>query len=366
MKLKTLRTPINNDILTDHAVAALIALAIGDAAGDNGRDNTIRNRYGVVTGLLPEGKSTDDTEFTVLSAISYLDCSTNYTPLAVANSWRKLVIEKGGAHERAGLPLYGALWNLQQGLQPPFSGIDNVFNNDDGAAMRAVPFGIVAAGEPEEAARLAAIDACISHDGDGIRSAQAVAASIAAAISGASVDDVITAGLAFMPPDTWLGRKMLIAMDIAAEDSDIFIRYEALHTRLWTPKHSSAAEAIPQMYALYRMADGDFRKGLVLSANFGRDADTICALVLALSAAGSGLSAIPPDWIEQVRRPSGVCLPFAAEKDLVELGKELAKHGILRQQRTSIAKESSAAESPHPAESPQNAESPHRIRDERR
>ena len=325
-------TLIREDLLTDRAVAAMIALAIGDAIGDIGRDNTIRNKYGIVTELLPEGRSTDDTEFTVLSARSYLENYKEYTSLAVANSWRKLVIEQGGANKRAGLPLYGALWNLQQGMEPPLSGIDNAFNDDDGAAMRAVPFGIVAPGDPSEAARLAGIDACISHNGDGIRGAQAIAASISVAITGASIDDVIAAGLSCIPADTWLGRKMKHAMDIVAKGSEIFTTYEALHSELWTAKHSSVAEALPQIYALYKLADGDFKKGLVLAANFGRDADTICSLVLALIAASSGLQVIPHNWIEQVRKPSGVCLPFSVEEDLVELGKELAKHGICRQQ----------------------------------
>lgn len=212
----------------------------------------------------------------------------------------------------------------------PLSGKDNTLNIDDGAAMRAVPFGIAAAGNPREAARLAGIDACVSHDRDGVWAAQAVAASTAAAITGAPVKDVVEAGMEFIPEDSWLGRRMKLAFEIVDNGTDQFTVYEKLHTELWAPRHSVSPEAIPQIYALYRMSEGDFRKGFILAANFGRDADTVTALVLALCAAGTGLQAIPEEWIEQVRYPAGVCLPFASKYDMVELGRKLAEYALNR------------------------------------
>jgi len=314
--------------LIDRAQAAMVALGVGDASGDLGRDPTVRQQYGILNRLLPTGKSTDDTEFSVLSARALLSCPGEYHAQYVADTWRRLVIANGGALDRGGTPLYGALWNLSQGMEPPYSGIDNTLNNDDGAAMRAVPFGIAAVGNPQEAARLAAIDACVSHDRDGLWSAQAIAASISVALEGASVEDVIAAGRACIPADSWLGRRMVAVDAIFLELSDPFDQYEALHTRLWTPRHAIAAEAVPQIYALYRMAGGDFRRGFLLAANFGRDADTICALVLALCAAGKGMSVIPADWVEQVRHPSGVCLSFAVAEDLVHLGTDLVRYAL--------------------------------------
>lgn len=311
--------------LEDRAVAAIIGIGVGDVMGDLGRDHEIRSALGLVTEMLPDGRSTDDTEFCVLSARAFLECTGEFTAEHVAATWRRLVIDRGGARNRGGIPLYGAMWNLEHGVQPPYSGIDNVLNDDDGAAMRAVPFGIVAVGQPEEAARLAAIDASVSHYGDGVAAASAVAASTALALTGAPVDAIIDAGRAYIPEDSWLGRRMRTAFEILGSSLDGYDTYAALHTELWTPKHSVAAEAIPQVYALFKLADGDFKKGLVMSANFGRDADTVCALVTALNAARLGTAVFPPEWIEQVRRPSGVCLPFAADEDLVTIGRELAR-----------------------------------------
>ncbi len=306
------------------SVAAVVALGVGDAAGDLGRDDATRQKYGILTRLLPEGRSTDDTEFTVLSARGLLDNIDDFTSVKVAATWRELVLSDGGAGARGGTPLYGALWNLSQGMEPPLSGMDNTLNNDDGAAMRCVPFGIYANGDPEEAARLTEIDACVSHDRDGIWAAQAVAAGITVALRGAGVDAVISTARSFIPGDSWLGRRMDTAFSILDEFKEADEQYDALHTRLWTPRHSVAAEAVPQIFALYKMAEGDFRKGFLLSANFGRDADTVCALVLSLCAAGQGMDVIPESWVDQVRKPAGVCLKFAAGEDLVELAEKLA------------------------------------------
>lgn len=322
---------VSKEDFISRSIAAMVALGVGDAAGDLGRNDQVRQRFGIVTELLPEGKSTDDTEFTILSARALLDNWDNFTAESVADSWRTLVLTDGGAKERGGMPLYGALWNLSRGINPPLSGRDNAFNVDDGAAMRSVPFGIAAGGDCDRAAQLAAIDASVSHDRDGIWASMAIAASITAALTGAACDEVITAGRKYIPTDSWLGHRMDLAMEITDREGDVFTKFEALHTELWTPKHSSAPEAIPQIYALFKLADGDFRKGFMLSANFGRDADTVCALTLALCAAGQGLTCIPGSWVEQVRHPSGVCLSFSVQEDLVDLAKALAEKALLSQ-----------------------------------
>jgi ADP-ribosylglycohydrolase len=189
--------------------------------------------------------------------------------------------------------------------------------------MRIAPVGIVCAGDPGRAAALAAIDAQISHARDGIWAAQAVAASVAVAMTGAPVEAVIAAGRDQIPADSWLGRTMARAMAICEESACLFDAFEQLHTRLWTPVHSMAAEAIPQAYGVFRLTGGDFRNGMVWAGNFGRDADTISAVVGALCGALQGERAIPAGWADKVDRPAGVCLKFAAEKSMRSLAQQL-------------------------------------------
>jgi ADP-ribosylglycohydrolase len=309
----------------DKAAGCLIGLAAGDALGDIGRSDGFRQRYGIVTNLYQGAKSTDDTEFAVLTARSLLDNGGVMTPQAIAASWRTYVLDQGGIYERAGKPLLGAAENLKRGVMPPLSGRDNVNNYDDGAAMRIAPIGIVCAGDPQRAAHLAELEAQVSHYADGIYAAQAVAASVAVAMVDGTTSDIVGAGLHQMPSDSWLGRAMATAMAICDQCGAIEKAWERLHTELWTPVHSTAAEAIPQAYAVFRLTDGDFMKAMFWGGNFGRDADTIGAVLGALAGARHGLSVIPSPWIELVRRPSGVCLKFAANEDIVALASALSE-----------------------------------------
>jgi ADP-ribosylglycohydrolase len=306
------------------ARGCLIGLAVGDALGDLGRDHAYRQRYGIVTAVYEGAKSTDDTEFALLTARTLIDCQGRLDLDAVLRSWRKYIIEQGGVYERGGRPLYGAVENLRRGLVPPLSGEDNVGNNDDGAAMRIAPIGIVCAGDPERAAAMAEFEAQISHHGDGVWAAQAVAASIAVAMVDGSIDEIVQAGLDRIPENSWLGRAVARAMRICDEEGTIEDAWEPLHTDFWTPSHSVSAEAIPQIYALLRLTRGDFRRTMFWGGNFGRDADTIGAVLGAVSGALYGVEIIPPSWVERVRQPAGVCLKFAAKEDTISLADQLA------------------------------------------
>lgn len=306
------------------AIGCLVGLAVGDALGDLGRDDAHRKRYGLATELYRNAKSTDDTEFALLTARTLIDCQGDLTTDAVVRAWQRYILDQGGVFERGGQPLYGAVANLQRGVLPPLSGRDNVAHYDDGAAMRIAPVGIVCAGDPQRAAQLATIDAEISHYADGIWAAQAIAAAVAVAMVDGTTEQILSAATNQIPEDSWLGRSLQRAMQICDAATQMEDAWEPLHSQLWTPSHSAAAEAIPQALAIVRMADNDFRRGLFWAANFGRDADTISAVVGALAGARHGSDVIPEQWVDVVRRPSGVCLRFAAQEDIPDLARRLA------------------------------------------
>ncbi|MCP4167725.1 MAG: ADP-ribosylglycohydrolase family protein [Chloroflexi bacterium] len=306
------------------ATGCLAGLAVGDALGDLGRSDTHRQRYGIITNLYEDAKSTDDTEFALLTARTLIDNGGKLTSDTLLESWQRYILDEGGVFERGGQSQYGAETNIRRGMRPPLSGQDNVNNYDDGAAMRIAPIGIICAGDPRRAAAMAQIEAQISHYADGIWAAQAVAASVAVAMVDGAVDEIISAGLNQIPGESWLGRAMNRAMAICDRAGSIENAWESLHTDLWTPVHSASPEAIPQIYALFRLTGGDFRQGMFWGCNFGRDADTIGAIIGALAGAKGGVTVIPESWISKVRRPAGVCLRFTAREDVLDLAEQLA------------------------------------------
>lgn len=316
---------LNRTRLVNKAKGCMAGLAIGDALGDIGRTQEYRQRYGIITSMYDGVKSTDDTEFSLLTAKALIENNGTLTRENVLAAWKKYILDSGGVQDRGGRPLYGAAANLARGMKPPLSGRDNVMNDDDGAAMRIAPIGIICAGEPQKAAEMAAIDAEISHYEDGIWAAQAIAASIAVAMVDGTTEEIINTGIEFIPSDSWLGRKIAKTKTLWETCPEIEQSWERLHTDLWTPAHSVAPEAIPQIYALIHYTQTDFRKGLFWSANFGRDADTITAIVGAVSGAKHGLESIPEAWVEKVRKPAGVCLGFTAKEDILDLAQKITE-----------------------------------------
>jgi ADP-ribosylglycohydrolase len=312
-------------LVRDRAVGALIGLAVGDSFGDAARMQANRESYGFITDFNAGATwSTDDTEFALLTAKTLVACEGKLTTADVVAAWFEDVVvqdefKRGGASEIA------AAINLRRGLRPPQSGKFNTFHMSDGTAMRIPPVGIICAGEPEKAAKMAEIDATISHFGDGVWGAQAVAAAVAVAMVDGSFEEIIDAALSQIPSDSWLYHNMKRAFSIIEEaDGSILNSWMQLHDEIRASTWATTAEAIPAAFACLKLEHSDFRSGLVLAGNFARDADTIGAVAGAILGAKYGLSAIPKHWVEKVRYPSGTCLQFTKGIDIVAMGEQLA------------------------------------------
>ncbi len=306
------------------AEGCLVGLAIGDAFGDAARDPENQFLYGITMDW-PEKPtfSTDDTEFALLSAEILIKSGGKPTPEHVLAAWKEHVLvedelKRGGASERE------AATNIRKGLTAPETGEYNAYSKSDGAAMRSAPMGIVAAGDPVLAAELARIDAEISHADDGIWGAQAVAAATAVAIAGATVDEIITEARNWAPAGSWFKYSFDTAFDILEEFGyNIEQAWMPLHKALRCEYKASVPEAVVSAFAVFRLTNGAFKKGMIHAGNFGRDTDTIGAIVGALSGASNGVDVIPKDWVKNVRNPHGTCLQFTAKQDLFEVARKL-------------------------------------------
>lgn len=315
----------NKALVKDRACASLVGHAIGDSFGDIARSPDYHLQYGITMDFSDKpAPGTDDTEFALLTAQTLIKTKGKLTDADVLESWKTFILplselKRGGASERE------AAQNIRRGVLPPLSGIYNSHYLSDGAVMHVTPIGIICAGDPDRAAYLAEINSRISHSRDGLWSAQAVAASVAVAMAGASVEEIYQTAINYTPEDSWIRFTLNKALSIIEEKTTIEDVWKPLHDALWTEYKSVASEAVASALAILKLTRGDFKRGIIYSGNFGRDTDTISAIVGAISGAMNGMNSIPTTWVDKVRITTGVCLPFTKGMDLFEVADQLAE-----------------------------------------
>jgi ADP-ribosylglycohydrolase len=314
----------------DRVYGALIGQAVGDALGAPTEGLTreeITSRYGWVDDFVSDDPAgTDDTEYAVLSARIILKHGHELTPADVTAAWRENLVEQDGGFYGGGFSEMTAINNLRAGLVAPQTGTDNHAMSSDGTAMRIAPVGVFCAGDPQEAARLAAIDAQVSHARDGIYCAQAIAAAVAAALVESSWEAVIEAGLAAVPPDSWSARTIARAVDIGRRAPGLRQAVDQLYQEISIfhyPWASVAPEATALAFGVLAAAQGEYVDAALAGVNMGRDADTIAAMAGGMSGALHGAQAVPERWRRRINRVRGHCIKAVAGTDLAELARAL-------------------------------------------
>lgn len=313
----------------DRARGALIGLAVGDALGapTEGMTRTaIRDRFGWVTDLEDGAAGTDDTEYAVLTARTVLARGAQMTSEDVARTWLSAVAAQDSGFYGAGFSEMMAIANLRDGILPPASGTHSYERWSDGAAMRVAPLAVFARGDADEAARLARIDARVSHSGDGIFCAEAIAAAVATALVSTDHRPVLDAAVAALPVDSWSARLAREAIGIGAASASAAEAIDELYEQISVfeyPWADAAPEATALTLGIFAAARGDFTDAVLASVNIGRDSDTIAAMNGALSGALCGYDAIPEHWRTSVRHVMGRCIADTAGTDLLDLADRL-------------------------------------------
>ena len=320
------RLYMDKTLLQDKAYGALSGLAIGDSFGDASRKPENQLSYGITTNFGEEAAwSTDDTEFALLTATILLDCKGNLTHDAVVDGWMKHVVVQE-EFPRGGSSEIEAARNLRKGLRPPQTGIYNAYAHSDGAAMRIAPIGIVCAGDPEKASRLAEIDASLSHSRDGIWGAQAVAVAVSMAMADAEIFEIFEEIKKIPPADSWFAYSLQKTQEIVEKANFEFLdAWMPLHDELWCSYKAAVPEAVSQAFGVLLLEHKNFRRGVTYAGNFGRDADTIGAIAGAVLGAKYGASSIPELWKEKTRYPTGTCLSFTKGIDLKQMSERLVE-----------------------------------------
>jgi ADP-ribosylglycohydrolase len=316
----------------DRIYGALIGQAVGDALGaptEGMSRDQITSAYGWVEDFVSDDPAgTDDTEYAVLSARIILEHGHDLTLADVTSAWRDTLVTQDGGFNRGGFSEMAAIKNISEGLVAPQTGTDNCEMWSDGTAMRITPVGVFCAGDPAEAARLAAIDAQVSHARDGIYCAQAIAAGVAVALVETSWEAVIEAGLAAVPPGSWSARTIAQAVGIGRQAPDLRAAVDQLYDELSIfcyPWADVAPEATALAFGVFAAARGDYVGAVLGGTNVGRDADTIAAMAGGMAGALHGAQAVPERWRSRINLVRGDCITATAGTDLAELAGEFER-----------------------------------------
>ena len=319
---------MTKSLLQQRALGALAGVAIGDAMGMPTQTlsrEEIARLYGLVEGFrdavpqqpvsggLPAGTITDDTEQSILVA-HHLIARNGVMDQGV---WaQELLAWERDTHARGVNDLLGpstkrAIEALQRGVPASEAGRLGTTN---GAAMRIVPVAIATPAYPLEDLVDAVEASCrLTHyTSEAIGAASAVAAAVSAGIEGARLDRVLEVAQNAAVVGERRGEpaksgsisaRIAEALALAAGRSGPAAAFD-IADRIGTSV--SALQSIPMAFALLRLTGADPWTCALLSASVGDDTDTIGAIACGMAGACKGIDAIPADAWTFVQSVNGL------------------------------------------------------------
>lgn len=276
--------------------------------------------YGEVSGLVAStfgrarARVTDDTDQALIVARLLVEGNGRVDPRRLGAElldWQRRLVERG---EEAvlGPSTRRALAALAAGAPPEQTGRHGTTN---GAAMRIPPVGIAVPPRPLDRlvdvvveADLVTHDTAIAHAG-----AAAVAAAVGAGIDG--LDPGAALGLGIDAADAAArrghgsdgglpGRLRAAVTDRGPLD----VLLERLGTGVATE------ESVPAAFAIAARHPGDPWAACLAATNAGGDTDTVAAIAGAITGACAGLTSLPREAVDAVRRTNDLALePLAAD-----------------------------------------------------
>jgi ADP-ribosylglycohydrolase len=234
----------------------------------------------------------DDLNFALLALRLLETRGPDFTSSDVAQAWLDwLPAGRVFTAERV------AYRNLLIGLVPPDTARrHNPFREWIGAQIRTDVYGWTSPGRPDRAAELAWRDARVSHVRGGIYGALWAAALSAAAPVASTVDDVLDAGEAVLPPDSRFAEAVRFGRSIGTSEPDWERALDALDERYghlhWVHVLNNAALAA----AALSHGRGDLGRSICAAVAGGWDTDSVGATVGSVCGALSGGSALDRRW----------------------------------------------------------------------
>lgn len=202
----------------------------------------------------------------------------------------------------------------------------NPFREWIGALIRADVHGWAHPGDVHAAAASAWTDARLSHTRNGLYGAMWAAALCSASLVAGSIDDVLDAADAVIPPQSRLSRAVAhgraTGRELAAGQVDTAAALDALHAEFagmhWVHTLNNAA----LIACALQGTDGDYGRAIALAVAGGWDTDSAGATVGSVVGGFCGAGAIDPAWTAPLRDSIATSLPPSAHRSIRALAEQ--------------------------------------------
>lgn len=187
-----------------------------------------------------------------------------------------------------------ALQNLRVGLMPPESGsYRNPYSDWIGVQMRGMICGMLAPGDPLEAARLAHLDGVVSHSRNGVYGGMYAAALTALAYVRDDPADIVVEASAYVPRGTEYAHVLQECIGLVAGERDASAALAWADERFeqynWIHAYPNVASDIIALW----YGGADMTESFALLARFGLDVDCNAGLVGTVLGVMHG---VPASW----------------------------------------------------------------------
>lgn len=243
-------------------------------------------------GLFEDVPRDDDIDWTILGLHLLETYGRDLTTEQVAAEWLDRVpFSQTFTAERA------AYRNLIHGVTPPDTATrSNPYREWIGALIRADAFGFTNPGDPGEAARLALVDARLTHTANGLYGELWAAALVAAALTSTNAEDALRRAAGVVPPESRLAEALDGVLDLFGSGADHVAALDWVDETLgeypWVHTINNAA-----LIAIGLLWGVDFVSAVGMTISGGRDTDSNAATVGGVFGAIHGAGGIPAELI---------------------------------------------------------------------
>lgn len=309
-----------DDVLLDKIYAAWLGQIIGGAVGTAIEGYTTKNikaTFGDVYDYVRTPNTyNDDITFELAFLKAFQEKGRALKSEDIALKWLAYIPMAWSAEDIA-------LRNLRQGIFPPESGrFNNPYSDWIGAQMRGAICGMLAPGDAREAARLAWLDAQISHDNNGILGEVFNAVLVALSFVVNDTKTLVTDALTSIPKDSeyyHFANTALIQCqthetweEAWAVCETVFKEYNWIH---------AYPNVMAEIVALW-YGKNDFTETLHIIAMCGQDVDCNAAQILAALGAMQGSKKIPTKFKKTIKDRLDTYLRVDKKLSIKQLAKD--------------------------------------------